>query len=195
MKHKLPSLSYSQLTDWASCKMKWYYRKVMGLEIIPQAMPEPMKLGAAWDQIIQHLYCDRSIDLDPLFLTGQQLAKLRALFRAFKDLEIAIPKNPSCQHRIDLIIGQNIITGYVDVALEEGIEEHKLSSRPEFYHKLENVMQQAGTYLLDCDQWEYVVVKAVRVPQLKTGSGKMSEESDESFEERCHADIISRPTY
>ena len=56
MKRKLPAISYSSLTDFIACRRRYYHRAVEGLQVKPQHLPEPIKLGKGWDLFIQHLY-------------------------------------------------------------------------------------------------------------------------------------------
>jgi len=196
MKHKLTPISYSQLSDWSACKMRWYYRVVMGLKPTAENTPEPMRMGAAWDRIQTHLYTGTDINLDDLLLSDTQTSKLRALYRAWDELELTSSDTVlGVQHKIKTLIGQNVITGVVDRCYEDYFIESKLSSRPDFYLQLENIMFQCGTYFLAYEQWEYVVMEVVRVPQLKSGYGKFSDESPQAYENRLYADIVSRPSF
>src|SRR5210317_143228 len=56
MKAKLPAISYSILTDFIHCKLRYKHRIVDGLQMKPQHLPEPMKLGRGWDAHIRYLY-------------------------------------------------------------------------------------------------------------------------------------------
>ena len=58
MKHKLPSISYSRLTDFIHCKRRYYYSVIDGIEVKPHHQKEPIKLGRAWDSFIRSQYND-----------------------------------------------------------------------------------------------------------------------------------------
>jgi len=83
----------------------------------------------------------------------------------------------------------------VDRAYEDSIRETKLSGSPDFYTQKENVTFQLGTYFLANEHWEYAVVEITRVPGLRTGQGKFSDEESGDYEARLYSDIISRPSY
>jgi hypothetical protein len=56
MKKKLPSISFSRMTDFAHCKLRYYHTVVEGLSVKPQHLPEAIKLGRAWDAFIRHMH-------------------------------------------------------------------------------------------------------------------------------------------
>jgi hypothetical protein len=56
MKRKLPAISYSRLSDFIHCKLRYYHGVVEGLRVKPEHLPEAIKLGRAWDAFIQHSY-------------------------------------------------------------------------------------------------------------------------------------------
>jgi len=56
MKAKLPAISYSSLTDFIHCKLRYKHRIIDGWQMKPQHLPEPLKLGRAWDALIRQLY-------------------------------------------------------------------------------------------------------------------------------------------
>jgi hypothetical protein len=53
MKHRLPRISYSSLTDFVHCKLRYFHKTVEGLSVKQEHLPEPMKLGRAWDLFIR----------------------------------------------------------------------------------------------------------------------------------------------
>ena len=56
IKVKLPAISYSSLTDFIHCRLRYKHRIIDGLQMKPQHLPEPLKLGQAWDALIRQLY-------------------------------------------------------------------------------------------------------------------------------------------
>jgi hypothetical protein len=195
MKVKLPAISYSSLTDFIHCKLRYKHRVIEGLQMKPQYLPEPLKLGRAWDSYIRYLHdgTDHQPEIHSLLLTDIQQAKINALARAYLDLEIIIKKEGliGCQYKIHVPVGQEQIIGYVDRAYENHIIETKFSSRPDFYKKRENLTYQLGTYFMGNEAWEYADVEITRVPALKP----KPDESAEAYEERCYGDIIGRPAF
>ena len=200
LKRKLPPLSYSSLTDFVRCRLKYKHRKIDGIEIRPQHLPEPIKLGSLWDTFINTQYSaeDSLMDkMEALQPSEMQVAKFSALVRAFNDLEVKVKKEGllGVQYKISVPLGEISLIGFVDQAYEDHIVEVKLSSRPDFYTQRENLAYQLGTYFLANDNWEYADVQITRVPQLRTGKGKFSDESPDAYEERIYSDILSRPAY
>jgi hypothetical protein len=193
MKRKLPAISFSSLTDFIHCRRRYKHRKIDGLQVKPQYLPELLKMGRAWDSYIRYSYdgTDYLPTITPLQLSDFSQAKLNALIGAHKNLEIN-SKNDGllgCQYKINVPVGQEQIVGYVDLAYEDHIEEVKLSPRPDFYKQPENLYYELGTNFMGNGAWEYADVKITRVPQLKP----KPDESGEAFEERCYGDILSRP--
>jgi hypothetical protein len=200
MKKKLPSISYSRMVDFISCKEKYRLRVLKGIEARPHHLPEPLKLGRAWDAITHYLYdsdYNYNQDIEPLQLNDMQQARISALDRASQDLEIIEQTDGliGCQHKVHIPVGQTQIIGYVDLAYEDHFIEIKLSSRPDFYTRKENVVYQLCTYFMANEQWDYADVLITRIPGLKTGWGKYSEESPQEYEKRIYGDVISRPAY
>lgn len=200
MKHKLPSISFNRLADFIHCKRRYYNSVIKGIEVKPHHLPEPIKLGRAWDAFVRSLYnkeYDHHMDIRPLQLTEIQRAKISALQRANQDLEIQtkVDRFEGCQYKVHVPVGQNQIVGYVDIACDNYIEEFKLSARPDFYTHKENVAYQLGTYFMANERWDYADVLITRVPGLRTGWGKYSGESAQEYEERIYGDIISRPAF
>jgi hypothetical protein len=196
LKVKLQAISYSSLTDFIHCKLRYKHRIIDGLEMKPQHLPEPLKLGTAWDIVIRSLYnkvYEVSTELQPLQLDPMQMAKISALARAYRDLEIQIKTDNllGCQYKIHVPVGQEQIIGYVDRAYENHIVETKFSSRPDFYKKRENLTYQLGTYFMGNEAWEYADVEITRVPALKP----KTDESTEAYEERIYGDVLSRPAF
>jgi hypothetical protein len=193
MKVKLPSISYSGLTDFIHCKLRYKHRVVDGLQVRHQYLPEPLKLGRAWDAIIQYLHngTDHQSLITSLQLTEGQQAKINALTRAYQDLKIPINKDGllGCQYQIHVAAGQEQIVGYADRAYNDHIIESKLSGRPDYYKQRENLTYQLGTYFMGNEAWQYVDVEITRVPYLKLKSN----ESPATYEERVYGDILSRP--
>lgn len=199
MKRKLPAISYSRLSDFIHCKLRYCHSVIEGLSVKPHQLPEPLKLGQAWGAFMQFIYQDTPFHeaLEPLQLSAEQRAKINALARAYRDLEIQVHRDGllGCEYRVHVPVGQNQIVGYVDRAYEDYLIESKLSTRPDFYTQKENVTYQLGTYFLGNEVWESATMEVVRTPSLRTGQGRYSEETSEEYEERVYGDIISRPGY
>ena len=196
MKHKLPSLSYSSVTDFIHCKMRYFYRVIQGLQVKPRYLPEALKLGRAWDAFIRCQFEDGYDYLpviEELQMTAEQTARISALMRAYRELEIKPDKSGflGCQYKISVPLGVKCnITGFTDRAYEDYIVESKTSSNPDFYFQKENIQYQLSTYFLGNECWDCAIVEVVRIPRV----GK-SEEDPEKLEHRILGDILSRPSH
>jgi hypothetical protein len=199
-KKKLAPLSYSSLIDFIHCRMRYKHRKIDGNEIRPAHLPEAIKLGAAWDAFLNTqigLELKLFDTIQSLQLSPLQMAKYSALVRAFNDLEVDLDMKDllDAQYEIGVPVGDTRITGFVDRAYRDHITEVKLSGRPDFYWQRENLYYQLGTYFMADERWKYADVQITRVPQLRTGKGKFSDESPDAYEDRCYSDILSRPAH
>ena len=200
VKQKLPAVSYSSVTDFIHCKVRYRHRIIEGLKVRPQHLPDAIKLGQIWDGFIRQRHESGYIykeGLEQLQLTEMVAARINALIRAYHDLEIKSVTDGllGCQFKINVPVGQHQIVGNVDRAYENHIVETKLSVRPDFYTQKENVTYQIGTYLMSDERWEYADVQITRTPSLRTGQGKYGGESPGEYEERVYGDILSRPAF
>ena len=198
IKHKLPAISYRSASDFIRCKLRYKRRVVEGLHVRPTHLPETIKLSQAWNSFIRHQHEEEYSYNDGnehLLLTKFQEAKITAMIRAYRDLDIKSDTDGllGCHYEINVPIGQQRIFGCIDRAYEDHIVVTKLSAKPDFYTYKENVDFQVGTYLMIDERFEYVDVKITRLPSLQTGRGKYQEESMEDYEERLYGDIVSRP--
>jgi len=197
-----PTLSQSSAKTFAQCHYKYYLTKVLGYKPHDHMLPLPIKLGAIWDKFIESRV-DKS-DKRPVFklksfidkyrLWDSDVSRIVALMKAFYELDLNIfGSNPIPQQPIAVELGNLVITGFTDISYDFYLQEFKLSARPDYLTKLENIHTQCGTYLMGNPQFEYVDMMITRVPQLKTGKGATSDESNEAFTNRIYSDIMKRP--
>ena len=196
LRHKLPSFSYSSVTDFIHCKMRYFYRKIQTLELKPQHLPEAMKFGRVWDAFMR-THFEEWYDYIPVIqevqMTPSQAARISALMRAYQDLEIKPNKDGllGCQYEVSIPLGVKCnVRGFVDRAYEDYIVESKASSNPEFYLQKENIQYQLSTYFLGNEAWEYAILEVIRTPRL----GKV-EDDPEKLEQKLYGDILSRPSH
>lgn len=194
LKRTLPRLSYSGLGNYSKCSQLYYLRDILGVRYRPHHVSQALKAGILWDAWLSGADATKMRQLiDKHQMSATLVAKVKALTKAAKALGLKL--DGKAQLRVSYpIAGYNVI-GYVDRAHEFGIAEDKLSSRPDFYTKRENIEDQVGTYFMAEPKWEYVDICVVRLPALKTGKGKQSDETANQFTERIYLDIIKRPSY
>ena len=189
LKHLTPHISYSAVRTLNQCPWKFYLTYMKGWKIRDHAMPDPMKAGTVWDG---WLGADKIIyeDKKKYQVNDVLWAKLRAMFRAYRDFKLA-PQYIATQRKVELYIGDHYVLGFADFDFGDGIGEVKLSGRPGFYLDKNFIHNQAGTYLMYNPKWEYVNMMVCRLPQNKM----TKKESAEEFEDRIYLDISQRPSY
>ncbi len=132
------------------------------------------------------------------------IAKVRALSRAYKTLEIVTEPDFSLQNRFDVEIDiqgiykstpiKVVIDGIYDRKYADHFAEDKLSSKPDNYLDIYSIQSQVGAYFLADPAMDYCVMEVVRTPDLKL-TGQYKEESPEEHENRTYMDVISRPAF
>jgi len=201
LKIKLPSVSQSAIKMFCHCRERYYKHYIQGITLRDEHLPLPIKCGSVWDTFVDSLirtpgeFLNINYYIERYHLYPEDVAKLQAIMRAYRNLEITLPPDGITQYQIFHNIGDTTVTGYLDIAYEDSIAEVKLSARPDFYTNLENIHLQVGTYLMTNPEWEYADMLITRLPGLRTGNGKFSNESMEEYRLRVYSDIISRPSY
>ncbi len=202
LKKYAPTLSQSSAKTFAQCHYKYYLSKVLGIRPHDHMMPNPIKLGAIWDGFIEARVQGKNFNVkfqelsNKYQLWDSDISKLKALMKAFHKLDLNIfEPDPIPQEPIAVELGDLVITGFTDISYDFHLQEFKLSGRPDYLTKLENIHTQAGTYLMANPKHEYIDMMITRVPMLKTGKGKMSDESNEAYTDRLYKDIMKRPGY
>lgn len=197
LKSKLPSLSVSSAKDYISCRMKYFYHKIQGIESIPSKLPIPMKAGRIWDEYMNLTYSgpDASNEsfekaLSDTQLSDQSAAQVQALIYAFQELEIHTDLCKPQRILKSIILRSNLV-GIVDRDYRNYFVETKLSSRPNFYDHIESIRFQAGTYFLLNPDYEYMILEVTRLPGLRIKPTEFLEE----YTSRIKSDIIKRPSY
>jgi hypothetical protein len=197
----------------------YYLQNIRGIQIKDAAKSPALKMGTLWDAVIQkHLGgIDRKTQkpfdipaiIDAYQIDPRDVAKVRALYRAYKILDIQTLPNYDLQAKIDLTIPfdkiwgnfghgmpvEILVTGYYD-RLYSGTSfvENKLSGSPDRYLDPFFIQSQVGVYFLADPKLTECTMEICRTPDLRS-TGKNKEEDPESYSERCYQDIISRPSH
>ena len=205
LKHHLPAISQSTVTDFMSCRLKYYFRKIMKVERVPGKLPDPIKAGALWDTWNNSVHLEQNVCqvmdavIEEYEISPFLVARVRALTRAFRAIGLSVITEDllGCQYKMEipLIVARNKLVGHIDRAYCDYFIETKLSARPDFYTYKENIEHQVSTYFLGNPDFEYVDMEITRLPGLKTGKKQYSDEGPEAYGERCYQDIISRPSH
>jgi hypothetical protein len=210
-------LSHSSVQKFLVCHQLYYLTAIRGIQIKDSSMSDAAKMGALWDTVLSvHLdptLIDRST-FKPISITdtinryqinSRSIAKVKAIYRAYKALEIKVEPDYELQAKVDITlpvdntstIKTNIrVTGFYDrlYTSTHMFAENKLSGSPDRYLDPWFIQSQVGTYFLADPNLQSCIMEVIRTPQLKsTRSNK--EEDDDTFMERCYQDIISRPSF
>lgn len=204
---KLP-LSYSTAGDFLTCPFLYYLKNIRGIRINNASTSKALKMGKLWDAAKQNILKDGSVDLAKIVeeyeIGSMEIAKVRALYRAYKALGIKTDDGFELQSRfskeievpgvVNGTINKVLVSGAYDRKYKDHFVEEKLSSSPDFYLDIFSIQSQVGAYFLADSAMEYCIMEVVRTPALKSTS-KYKEESPEEHENRTYSDIISRPSF
>ena len=98
-------LSHSSIGDFLTCHYLYYLKKILGIEKRPAHMGDALKAGKLWDTVKQkHLGANVNIQevINEYEINPIVVAKVRALFHAYKELEIQVEPGYELQAKIDL---------------------------------------------------------------------------------------------
>jgi len=108
------SQSHSSVGNFLACHYYYYLTKIIGVEIRPAHLSTPLKAGKLWDCTRQfHLGTKEIHDRDVTFkspwdvinhyeIDSKAVAKVRALFKAYKELEIVVESGYRLQAEVNL---------------------------------------------------------------------------------------------
>lgn len=208
-------LSHSMVQNFLTCHHLCYLSSLRGIVVRDNMKSPALKMGALWDAVMGKLMggldkeTGKPYDIPGIIkkfeIGPREVAKVRALFRAYKMLEIQWNKNGVVQKKIEIILPfgkvwgdgspvEIIISGYFDRWYESMFVEMKLTGRPDLYEDVYFIQSQVGTYFLADPNLESVVMEITRTPDLKSTKSHEGE-SDEEFEERIYQDILKRPSH
>jgi len=202
-------LSQSSVNDYLTCHHLYWLKKIKGVQVKEEFKSAPLKMGTIWDKALQRYLGDSTIDMpaeiDKVQIDEYSLAKVKGLFKAYKQLEIHVEEGGIEQAPINMPIefgntwgnGEKLelnVTGFYDRKYPRSFNERKFTSKPDNYLDPYFINSQVGTYFLADPSLDYCIMELARVPQLKS-TGKNKEESADELMERIYQDAISRPSY
>ena len=196
---RFPRLSFSTVSDFLDCKWKYFLKHIKGIHTLNPATGDALKMGQLWDVCIQTIVGNlpKSKILDTInSYEIPEIAerKVKAVYKAFKDLDINIDIMCRPQDRFELSLPydmanhQFVLTGIFDRKYKNYFVETKFSGSPDYYHNLFNIIPQVGTYFASDPDMEYCIMEVVRAPGIH-----QKELSPEDYEKKCYDDIMSRP--
>ena len=194
LKKSQPALSHSAVMAWTKCKMYFLYYYILGIRVKDEYLSDGIKRGNVWDAFQNGK--DYKAMADKVQLSPKDRIAMSALIDAYNDLEIVKPEGQG-QAKVSYPFGGNTVVGFIDWLMEDGFEEWKCTNSPDWYLKHENIFHQVATYFMALPHLEYVDMKPVQFPQLKTGGQrtKYANESPDDFYKRIYEDILARPPF
>lgn len=200
-------LSHTGLQTFLTCHHLYYLKYIRGIETKKGMLSKPLKLGILWDTCLQFLLGKTDVGMNDIVdeyeIENREIAKVKALYRAVKALDIKFDMDcqlqPSFFYNVDLYTDNKdadklTVNGKYDRKYMDGFVETKLSGRPDFYLDLFFLESQVGTYFAVDPALQYCIMEISRTPDLKS-TGQFKNETDDDYEERCYQDIISRPSF
>jgi len=207
-------LSHSAVQDFLTCKQLFYMKQVMGLQVRSEHLSGAIKMGVLWDAVLQWYLGNKDINIqniiDEYSIHETQVAMVRGLYRAYKDLGVNVEEGGKLQAPIVVNIrdfgdGEKVwgdgmpvellVRGFLDRKYDNYFAENKLSSRPDSYLDVFFIQSQVATYFLADPALEYCVMEVVRTPMLKITKAEELNEDFKGYENRIYADIVSRPAH
>jgi len=98
-------LSHSSVSDFLTCHYLYYLKKILGIETRPAHFGNPLKAGKLWDSVKQKHLGER-INLQEIIneyeIPPMVVAKVRALYHAYRELEIQVESGFELQAPVDL---------------------------------------------------------------------------------------------
>jgi hypothetical protein len=98
-------LSHSSVGTFLTCHYLYYLQKILGIETRPPFLSNAIKAGALWDSVKQkHLGVAINLQsvIDEYEIDPYIVAKVRALYHAYKELEITVDEGYELQAKIDM---------------------------------------------------------------------------------------------
>ena len=205
-------LSHSAVQDFLICKRLFYIKNILGLQVRNSHVGNPLKMGALWDRVLQWYYGNKEINIQEIIdeydIAEENVAIVRGLYRAYRDLNVLIEDGGEFQARVNMVIddfgdgvkewgnGEKVkllVRGFYDRKYDRYFVENKLSSRPDGYLDTFFIQSQIGTYFLGDPKLEYCIMEVVRTPSLRITKGEELSENYKGYENRVYEDVMGRP--
>ena len=209
-------LSKSLIDNYLTCHWLCYLQNFRGVRVRDSQTSNALKMGFLWDLVLQKHLGSKDKKGNPIDIPeainryeieAREVAKVKAVYRAYKELEIKTEPGGELQAKIDLSYvterdereqpynwSKVAITGYYDRKYDGYFVENKLSGRPDSYLDPFHIQSQVGTYFLADPSLKYCIMEICRTPDLKS-TGSHKDEDMDTYQERVFQDIISRPSH
>lgn len=197
---RFPRLSYSTVSDFLDCKWKYFLKHVKGIRTLDPATGDALKMGQLWDVCVQTMVGNLPKSKITETIKKYEIpeiaqAKVRAVYKAFKDLDVRLDIMCRPQDRFELSLNYPfanqtfVLTGIYDRKYDNYFVETKFSRSPDYYQNLFNIIPQVGTYFAADPAMEHCIMEVVRCPDPR----KVQDLSPDELREYCYKDVMSRP--
>lgn len=99
-------LSHSSVSDFCTCHYLYYLKKILGIEVRPAFSGIPLKAGVLWDSIKQKHLGNEKINIKEIIakykIDEYTVAKVKAIYHAYKELEITVDPDYELQAKVNL---------------------------------------------------------------------------------------------
>lgn len=99
-------LSHSSVSDFCTCHYLYYLKKILGIEVRPAFLGIPLKAGVLWDSIKQKHLGNEKINIKEIIakyeIDEYTVAKVKAIYHAYKELEITVDPDYELQAKVNL---------------------------------------------------------------------------------------------
>lgn len=142
-------LSHSSINDFLTCHYLYWLKKILGIEKRPAYMSDAIKAGKLWDVVKQrHLGANINIqetikeyEINPIIV-----AKVRALFHVYKELELTVDEGYELQAKINMNIPIELSPNSFIPTLNIGKEAVGLWKKPDSTNPLKFDLTVTGFY-------------------------------------------------
>ena len=209
--YKPVPLSHNAVQSFLTCHYMFYLQQVLGLAVRDHHTGKPLKMGALWDAVQGYMFgakekTDLQAVIDLYEIEELEVQKVKALYKAYKELEISVEEGFTLQHEVDIPVvfregevwgtGHPVelhVRGKLDRKYPNYFAENKLSGKPDLYQDIFFIQSQVGTYFMADPSMECVVMEIARTPDLKLT--KADEGDPENYGTRVYNDIVTRPSH
>jgi len=195
---KLPALSVSSVNDFITCREKYHLSHILGLTLKDEYKSVALKMGSIFDAWMEARHSNRKfawVQFSHYSMDEWSFAKMMGVMEAIEVLNVKVDKDCNCQYEINVPLSSARITGFMDRKYDDYFVETKFSSRPDNYLEIPTIQFQVGTYFMDDEDMEYVVMEVVRAPGLKPIDNKNKTETPDEYRARVRQDVVGRPSF
>ena len=205
------SMSYSSVKDWATCRRKYYYAYIRGIQLRPEHVNIRMMAGTIMSEVLDEVH---KVDIDSSIKSrtevvlakyanlivdtseggqkiSQELSKIRALQLYLIESPFAEIKGQTQCEWFWREPDYPQLHGFLDLltTIPTIAYEFKYSGSPDIYASKFIVSDQLSTYFLGMPNLQRITLRAIRVPTLRP----KKDEQEQDYINRMYEDIKRQP--